>query len=382
LTEVRHHRAVLGGDRRALERELDMLRFQTTEISDAGFAAGDDAGLETEAVRLRNAEVLGEHLAAAARRSGDEGAAADADVTVRELRLAARTDPSLESLVEQAADVAALFSDLNAEIARAASTMERDPETLAGVESRLALLGDLRRKYGDTLDAVLAFRDDADERVSQLDDLLGRADDLEREELEAVAAVGDAGELLRSARLRSGEALAESAQRHLEGLGFAEPVVRFDLEPGEPAPHGADRITVLFASDGALRPGPVGRIASGGELSRLVLALRLAGSAGTADIVAFDEIDAGVGGATALAMGRKLAALAESRQVLCVTHLPQVAAFATTHVVVTRDANRIMVRTVDGGERIAELSRMLAGLPDSDRGREHAEELLALAAGS
>ena len=174
--------------------------------------------------------------------------------------------------------------------------------------------------------------------------------------------------------------LAESARLHLEDLSFTDPIVRFDVEADEPAAAGADRITLLFASNAALQPGPVGRIASGGELSRLVLALRLAGSAGEADIVAFDEIDAGIGGATALAMGRKLAALAESRQVLCVTHLPQVAAFAASHVVVTRDGNRVTVRVVNEQERIEELSRMLAGLPDSDRGREHAEELLALAA--
>jgi DNA repair protein RecN (Recombination protein N) len=124
----------------------------------------------------------------------------------------------------------------------------------------------------------------------------------------------------------------------------------------------------------------VSRVASGGELSRLVLALRLAAGAEDADVVAFDEIDAGIGGATALAMGRKLAALAVSRQVLCVTHLPQVAAFADRHFVVTRDGNRASVRAVTGEERVEELSRMLAGLPGSDKGRDHAAELLTLAA--
>ncbi len=137
---------------------------------------------------------------------------------------------------------------------------------------------------------------------------------------------------------------------------------------------------MLFASDRRLTPNEVGRVASGGELSRLILALRLAGGAGRSPVVAFDEVDAGVGGTTALALGAKLAELAADRQVLCVTHLPQVAAFADTHAVVRRDGPSATVEVVEGKERLEELSRMLSGLPESERGREHAGELLAIAA--
>ena len=147
-----------------------------------------------------------------------------------------------------------------------------------------------------------------------------------------------------------------------------------------PGAHGVDRPELRFASDDQLEPGPIGRIASGGELSRLVLAIRLATGAADAAVVAFDEVDAGVGGATALAMGRKLAKLADRRQVLCVTHLPQIAAQATTHYVVERDGPRATVREVVDEARIEELSRMLAGMPNSERGREHAAELLEAAA--
>jgi DNA repair protein RecN (Recombination protein N) len=136
---------------------------------------------------------------------------------------------------------------------------------------------------------------------------------------------------------------------------------------------------VHFASDVALVPGPISAIASGGELSRLVLALTLASGGVDTDIVAFDEIDAGVGGETALSMGRKLASLANARQVICVTHLPQVAAFASKHFVVSRDGATTKIEEVSDGERTEELSRMLAGLTSSEKGREHAEELLALA---
>ena len=135
----------------------------------------------------------------------------------------------------------------------------------------------------------------------------------------------------------------------------------------------------MFSSDERLDPGPVGRVASGGELSRLVLALRLAGGSGRAPILAFDEIDAGVGGRTALELGRKLASLAKGRQVLCVTHLPQVAAFADHHFVIARTGTRVAVAEVEHQSRLEELSRMLAGLPDSEQGRNHAEELIAMA---
>ena len=152
-----------------------------------------------------------------------------------------------------------------------------------------------------------------------------------------------------------------------------------EVADAEPGPDGADRVEILFASDERLKAGPVSRVASGGELSRLVLSLRLASGAGSAQVVAFDEIDAGVGGATALAMGAKLANLAQDRQVLCVTHLPQVAAYADQHFVVEREGVGALVRPVTGEARLEELSRMLSGLPDSERGKQHAEELRALA---
>ena len=158
------------------------------------------------------------------------------------------------------------------------------------------------------------------------------------------------------------------------------PIVRIIVEQADPGPFGADTERILFASDDRLEPGPVGRVASGGELSRLVLSLRLAGGAASSPIVAFDEIDAGVGGTTALALGRKLVALAEDRQVLCVTHLPQVAAFADQHFAIRREGTSVTVTQIDEDERLGELSRMLSGLPESEQGRGHAEELIALAA--
>lgn len=371
--------AELGGDHRALERELDMLRFQVAEVDDAGFAAGDDAVLEETANRLRNAEALGERLAAAGEAAGEEGAGAALDRAVHELSVAAKTDPTLSELADLGREAAALVGELSAEIAAVSADFERDPARLADVEQRLALLADLRRKYGDDLDGVLAFAAGARQRADRLETLLAGAGELAAARTEAVETLDAAAGELVQARVAAAARLATAATAHLTDLGFADPVVRFQVEPAQPGPGGADRVTLEFASDTALQPQPASRIASGGELSRLVLSLRLAAGVADAGIVAFDEIDAGTGGATALAMGRKLAALAEGRQVFCVTHLPQVAAFADRHFAVRRDGTRATVAAVDGDDRVEELSRMLAGLPESDRGKEHAAELLVLA---
>ena len=376
LAELRAAQEALGGDRRMLERELDLARFQAEEIGAAGFASGDEEALRTRATRLRNAEALAEHLAAALRALEEDEAAA---VALDQLTKAARLDGTLSPASDQAATLVADVTELAGSIRRAVAHLEHDPGELASLEARLATLGDLERKYGTTLDEVLAFGAAAASRTAELETLLERADGLDAELGVAVAAVEDAGVELRAARAAAAKRLSSAAVEHLRELGFRDPVVHFDIAPAEPSASGADSVALEFASDSALTPGPVGKVASGGELSRLVLALRLAGGAGEAPVVAFDEIDAGVGGATALALGRKLAALAEDRQILCVTHLPQVAAFAATHYVVDRDGTTATVRRVDGTDRVAELSRMLSGLPESERGRDHAEELLALA---
>ena len=156
-------------------------------------------------------------------------------------------------------------------------------------------------------------------------------------------------------------------------------MIRIEIGEASPRAGGADTVALEFSSDSRLPAGPVGKVASGGELSRLVLSLRLASGLRDTRLVAFDEIDAGVGGATALAMGAKLANLAGDRQALCVTHLPQVAAYADTHIVVERDGPQATARTLDEPARLKELSRMLSGLTDSDRGLLHARELREVA---
>jgi DNA repair protein RecN (Recombination protein N) len=375
LKDVEAAQTELGGDRRALERELELAAHQAQEIASAGFEPGEDAPLAARATRLRHAEELTTELGAAYD-SLDQAEGID-DAAGR-INRAGSLDPSLEPVIAQAATVQALVGELRAALRNAVDALNHDPGELEELEARIAVLSDLKRKYGRDLDEVLAFGDAAAARVEQIEGLLARADRLESEIAGARETVAAAGERLRAGRVRAGKQIAESAVDHLRHLGFSAPVVELSVQPGEPGSHGSDAVELLFSSDESITPANAGRIASGGELSRLVLSLRLAAGVGEAAVVAFDEIDAGIGGATALAMGEKLKGLAAGRQVLCVTHLPQVAAFATTHLVVDREGATARVRPVVGDERVAEITRMLSGLPESERGQDHAIELLAL----
>jgi len=377
LTSIRADLDRLGGDRRALERELDLVEYQVEEISTAGFSVGDDEELAAAASRARHAEELATRLRDA--RTAIEEAIHQTGGSTSQLSKAADLDPGLGDLAEESAVALAVLSELGSDLRVAFEAVVTDPQAAEATERRLAQLGDLRRKYGDSLQDVLEFAEGANRRRAELSGLLAGAERLEAELVVAQQAVTGAGARLLEARRETAEDIAARATVHLQDLGLPGPILRLVVEPADPGMAGADRVGVLFASDDRLEPGPVGRVASGGELSRLVLSLRLAGGSGHTSILAFDEVDAGVGGKTALELGRKLASLATDRQVLCVTHLPQVAAFADQHFVIGRSGTQVAVSPVDQELRIEELSRMLAGLPDSEQGRNHAEELIALA---
>lgn len=367
----------LGGDLRSLERERELARYQADEIGGAGFSTGDDEALAADARRLRHAEELQTRLATA--HDALDGAADALAVSAGELDRVVTLDEQLAELAKRAGDLVATMRDLGSDVRRAVESAVDDPARLAEVEERLALLGALRRKYGASLGEVLSFGEDAARRAHELEALLGRADEITDELDEARAGAIAAGEALAGARTVAARRLADEAAGHLMDLGFGEPVVEITVTAAEPRASGCDRLTLMFASDRRLPPGPVHKVASGGELSRLVLALRLAGGVAEVPVIVFDEIDAGIGGRVGFDLGRKLAGLARTSQVFVVTHLPQVAAFAESHVVVERDAQGARVRSVDGPARLEELARMLAGFGDSAQGQDHAAELLAKA---
>jgi DNA repair protein RecN (Recombination protein N) len=374
-------RSNIGNDLRGLERERDIAAHEIDEIDAVGISQDEIDDLTTRVGRLRNADSLAVDLGAALDALGDDGAGGALDRAIGSLRRAASMDPGLDETVDVVADLATILSERVADLARSLDELDTDPGTLAATEQRIAEFGGLRRKYGDTASDILAYRDDAARRLLALEATLDSADTLEERIAGASATLASAGARLAAERRTAAEVIADVARTELGDLGFRNPVVEIRVVDTEPAAGGADRATVLFASDASLPPGPVSGVASGGELSRLVLALSLGAGSAETPVLAFDEIDTGIGGTTALAMGEKLASLAADRQVICVTHLPQVAAFADVHIAVTRDGTSAEVRILDGDERLAELTRMLAGLSGSDAGRDHAEELLARATG-
>jgi DNA repair protein RecN (Recombination protein N) len=374
LVGLRTDRDRLGGDSRALARELDLARHEAREIAAARLTPGEDVELKAALVRARHAaEIIAAVVTSVGAMEDEEGAADRLRLALDQMRGASDLDASLAPLTTR-------IESLISEMEDVAEGAEHDPSALSQMETRAAAIADLKRKYGASADEVIAYGAAAITRAGRLEELIDRAETISADLADAEHLAGAAGEALAHARRRAAKGLAQDTVALLRQLGFRDPLVTFDVSAGPPGPHGADRITLGFASSAALTPGPVSRVASGGELSRLVLAVRVAGGVADAEVVAFDEIDAGVGGATALAMGELLARLSVGRQVLVVTHLPQIAAFADSHFVVERGGDAATVRRVEGDGRVAELSRMLGGLEDSTQGRGHASELLALAA--
>ena len=366
----------LGGDLRALEREAEMLEFQIAEIEDASFVVGEEVDLRGRVARLRSAESLAVEASDALTALGDDGASLYLDAATRSIRRANDVDPTISDIADRLDATVAGLSEIVSDLVRYSTNLTSEPEELDRAEERLALLGTLKRKYGDSIDDILTFHKDASARLTHLRLLLESAADIEERIARAEATVRSAGSALSQQRTKAAGAISDTATEHLKDLGFGDPVVVIEVVGADPTAHGADTISLLFASDRSLDPAPVSAVASGGELSRLVLALTLSAGGAEADVVAFDEIDAGIGGATALAMGMKLATLAVDRQVICVTHLPQVAAHGSTHLVVRREGTTASVAAVAGDERVSEIARMLAGLGESDTAQQHAVELL------
>lgn len=377
LQTLKEEQARLGGSGIELARELDLVRYQFKEITTAGFAEGDDADLDRQSLRLRNAKEIGEHLsqAVAAAEQLDEVSGE----LVSQLRKLAELDSGSDELRSAAESIGFTVSELNRDLVANVESLVDDPEALAAIEQRLNLLGELKMKYGRTLAEVLSFADQAARREAELADLLERSGSIEEEVASAAGLVETLASRLSEQRKKTAKGIVSAVAGHLADLALAEASVEMAFQRTEVGPSGFDRVRILFASQSNLQPAELTKVASGGELSRLVLALSLATNRTERSTLVFDEVDAGVGGATALAMARKLADLAQERQVLCVTHLPQVAAFADAHFVISRNQNEAVLTVCEGEGRLQELSRMIAGLPESDRGQQAAAELLELA---
>lgn len=376
-------------------RRVDFLQYQLQELEGEELDAEGVAQLEAEHRRLTHAERLAEEMATVSRAidggDGEEESAESAlGVARRALAAAIRMDPSLDELAERLEAVGSELRDVAVLAADYLGELEIDPGRLAEVESRIGRLEALRRKYGRSVEDMLAHRDAIERELADLEGADDRIRVLEKARAEAVDAANEASEKLSKARKRAAKKLAKAVETELGDL--AMPGARFvvDLEPVDPASGpeglvtgagGRERPQFLFSANPGEAPRPIQKVASGGELSRLFLAIKNAlRRADRNMVIVFDEVDAGIGGATAERVGRVLGELATEHQVLCITHLPQIAAFADRHFVVHKEARggrtRTRVSEVRDDERVDELARMAGGEKVTEVTREHARALL------
>ncbi|WP_353300608.1 AAA family ATPase [Thermus thermophilus] len=379
--EAYARREALLKEKAALEESLkaraereDLLRYQIREIEEARVRPGEEEELLALAERLRHLETIRERLARALALLTERETQDLLALAAKEVRAAARHDPALEALAEELSGAAEAVRAVARELEDHLEGLDLDPEELDRVEARLSLLERLKRKYGPTLADVLAHAQKAREELARMEGGEERLSEVERllkalhEEVEA------RGQALRRAREEAARRLTEGMVRELPALGLAGARFAVVLEPlPEPGPQGLEAVAFRVAPNPNLPPAPLEAL-SGGELSRVALALALL--TGTeAPTVVFDEVDAGVGGETAWRLAERLKRLAERRQVLVVTHLPQVAAVAQRHFRVTKTPEGVRVEPLAGEARVQEIARLLSGAY-TQAALAHARELL------
>jgi DNA repair protein RecN (Recombination protein N) len=388
-------------------READLLRFGLEEVEAVSPKPGEDSELAAEESRLGFADTLRTAAEQAREALSAENGGPDAlgaTAAARRLLDGVRDhDPAAAELADRLAEVSYLLSDVAADVASYASGLDADPSRLAVVSERRAALTGLTRKYGETIDEVLSWSAQASKRLVDLDHTDDRIEELRELRVSLRGKLAEAGEALSEARAKAAEQLAEVVTGELSLLAMPHARVTLAVTQREAVPAtgdetesaplqvgerwlrytatGLDEVEFLLAANTGSDPRPLHKGASGGELSRVMLALEVA-LAGTSPVptFVFDEVDAGVGGKAAVEVGRRLAMLARTAQVLVVTHLPQVAAYADRHVVVSKSSDGSVTTSgltvLDDAERVRELSRMLAGMEESDAALAHAQELL------
>jgi DNA repair protein RecN (Recombination protein N) len=370
----------------ARDRELDLLDFELTEIEAADPSEAEEAQLLAARAQLRHVEALrAAALGAAQAMEPDDGMGLASLLAggTGALDGVAGVDPALDALAERWRSVTYEADDLAGELLRYADGLEGDPASLEAAEERLAVLDRLKRKHGGTIADVLAH---AERCRSRRAELAGSEVALERAagELEAARATltAEAGDL-HAARASGAPRLADAVRARLAELAMEGATFEIAVSEREPGPSGTDAAEFLIAPNPGVPAAPLREIASGGELSRVMLALLGVANDSSEATLVFDEVDAGIGGHTARAVGAALRALAEGRQVLCITHLPQIAALAARHFSIEKDAGaepaRTTVRQLGSPEVVGELVRMLGADAEDVGARRHARELLRAA---
>ncbi|WP_375384605.1 DNA repair protein RecN [uncultured Microbacterium sp.] len=379
---------MLSAERETRAREAEGLREALAAIEQVDPQPGEDIELAHRAERLANAEDL--RLAAASAHDALSGDGDTPDVGIllaearRALERASARDATLEALAAQTADLGYRAADLAASLSGYLADLdEAGPHELEVVEERRAALGGLTRTHG-SLEAVLALVETGSARLVELDDDDDRIERLGRERDDAASALDDVAGALTAARTDAAARLGTAVTDELRALAMPDARLTVVVSPAAATAAGRDDVAILLAPHPSADPRPVSRGASGGELSRVMLAIEVVIAAtDPVPTFVFDEVDAGIGGAAAIEVGRRLARLAESSQVIAVTHLAQVAAFAGNHLTVVKASDGSVtassVRRLEGAERESEMARLLSGLADSDAALTHARELLAVA---
>jgi DNA repair protein RecN (Recombination protein N) len=378
LTEIDAALAALGGDARTRAREIDLLRFQLDEL-DAAAVAGPDEDTRLEQLEDVLSGALAHRDAAAATIEAitADGGALDA---VRSAAAALGARGPFTDLAARLRGVLVELDDVAAEARRLADAIDDDPARLAQVTERRQMLRNLRRKYGDTLADVIEFQQRCRERLDELEGYEGAVERLAAEREAALRDERRAAAVIGAARRAATGPLADAVQRGLRSLAMPRAEVVVDVGGDDPG----DDVSFLLAANPGTPPLPLTKVASGGELARTMLALRLVLIEAPGTLV-FDEVDAGIGGSAATAVGEALARLARTHQVFVVTHLAQVAAMADQQVLVTKQVVRqgeverteARAAVLDADERVGEIARMLSGSPASVSARDHAAELLS-----
>ena len=393
--------ALRDRDRETAQR-AEVLRHGVAEIEAAGLTPGEDEELRNELRRLEHAVELRQALGEAylALREHDTLSAESAvGMAQQVLERGAEHDTALAPIAEGLAQAQAIIGDAASAIAGHLGDLDADPRRLDALQERRALITSLQRKYGDTIEQVLAWAEDASQQLAALDSAEERLGLLQARREQCSARVVEQGLMIGATRAAAARRLGDAVTAELASLALPNAVVSLQVsvaedEAGVLLPDGRratlrrdgfDDVDLLFEAHPGAPPRPIEQGASGGELSRVMLALEVAlAGANPVPVFVFDEVDAGIGGRAAVEVGRRLAMLAASAQVIVVTHLPQVAAFADQHIVVRKQPDGLVTASsvvcLDAADRRRELARMMAGQDDSASALAHAEELIDLAA--
>lgn len=382
LRSLERERADLAAEERVLERAAELLSYQAEEIERAGLRPDEEELLSAELHRLEHAERLAEVAAETVRLAGADGAAGQLAEAHSSLEAAAALDPALGPIVSRLGAAAAEAAECAWDLSAWSEGLDGDPAGLEHLRERKALVGALKRKYGGTVADVLRAGEEARRRLDELEGASGRLQALEADESAARVEAERLADELSSRRRRAARKLAKLVSAELPSLALPGAVFEAECLPADVwTEDGRDRVAFRFSHSEAVPAGPIGEVASGGELARAMIAVTVSlAQAHAVPVLVFDEADRGVGGEAALELGRRLARLGATHQVLVVSHLPQIAAFADRHIVVRKTSAGVDVRAAEDADRLGELSRMLAGLGSSELARAHAAELVELAA--